>query len=328
LVLATCWRTDRVLGHRLSAEASTDGGDGGRSPGYVAGETAGGERAAAGAAASGGNPVKGGTGGTGSVLGPPEFGPATLFAELSLDGAEAQDPTLTADGLELAFSSDRSGNNDIWSAKRASITDPWLQLELVEELSSAAAEGSPHLSGDGLQIWFASKRAGGLGLQDIWTAVRRTRADAWSTPTVVPALSSAGNDIGPCAQGDWFALASDRDGAGYDLYLADRADPAAPWGAPAVLGSLSTALSEWDPFLTADAHQLLWAANVGTSVDLMWAARANTADTFEVSTPLASLNTEFAEHDPWWSESLGLVVFASNRGGTTALYQALELAKP
>src|SRR5689334_2214185 len=73
----------------------------------------------------------------------PEFGTAELITELSLDGAHDEDPTITADELELIFISNRpgsAGSGDLWSSKRASKTAAWGAPTVLGELSSAADE--------------------------------------------------------------------------------------------------------------------------------------------------------------------------------------------
>src|SRR3954466_16353067 len=55
---------------------------------------------------------------------PPRFSAPTLVASLSDPDAIDEDPTLTADVLELYFMSTRAGNRDIWTARRATAADP------------------------------------------------------------------------------------------------------------------------------------------------------------------------------------------------------------
>src|SRR5262249_21304692 len=57
---------------------------------------------------------------------------------------------------------------------------------------------SPVISADGLSLYFASNRAGSQGStqsSDIWVARRKTKADAFGTPTNVAELNSPDEDM-------------------------------------------------------------------------------------------------------------------------------------
>jgi len=56
---------------------------------------------------------------------------------------------------------------------------PWGDPQPVSAINTAAAEGCPIESPDGLALYFASSRAGGLGKQDIWRTFRATLQSAW-----------------------------------------------------------------------------------------------------------------------------------------------------
>lgn len=295
--------------------------------GGTAGASASGGVDSAGAAAGGGAGASGAAGAGGAAgdagLGePPVFGPAILIAELSDPNAADQDPTLTADGLEICFASLRSGNSDLWSSRRSSLEAPWGAPVRVDSLSTEAGEASPHLSADGLTIWFASDRAGGAGGHDVWMATRSTRDMPWSAAERIAEVSSDASDLAPSVDGNWFALASLRNGETYDLYLATRSGSSSPWGAPEPIAAVNSEASEWDPLLALEGRQLLFSARHEASVDLFWSERATVAESFGTPRPVASLNTEYSDHDPWWSPELGLMVFASDRSGVTKLYEA------
>lgn len=64
------------------------------------------------------------------------FGPGTLVAGVNTDYAADQQPNVSPDGLEMVFSSNRDGNQDVFSATRASVDEPFgnvrnLTMELV-----------------------------------------------------------------------------------------------------------------------------------------------------------------------------------------------------
>jgi hypothetical protein len=95
------------------------------------------------------------------------FGPATMVEELSTAGID-QMPNVSRDGLEIVFVSDRTGGEgglDIWSATRASTSDPWSAPVPLASVNEAGSESRPSLSGDGRRLHF------GRGA-DIWVSTR------------------------------------------------------------------------------------------------------------------------------------------------------------
>ena len=77
------------------------------------------------------------------------FAPPTVVGELS-SADEDDDPTLTADALEVYFVSTRAGGQgmgDIWRSVRSTVDDPWSPPSLARlEAAKAALSGVPHVS--------------------------------------------------------------------------------------------------------------------------------------------------------------------------------------
>jgi Tol biopolymer transport system component len=100
---------------------------------------------------------------------------------------------------------------------------------LVPELSTASIDFQPVLRKDGLEILFASNRAGGLGLYpDLWTSTRESTSDPWSEPVSLGAVvNSTASDFHPTLSFDGTTLmfASDRAGGtvgASDLWMSTR----------------------------------------------------------------------------------------------------------
>jgi hypothetical protein len=81
-------------------------------------------------------------------------------------------PTISADELELFFTSDHNGQRDIWTSRRMDAASPFPQATLVTELSSSSSDWDPELSLDGTTLWLASDRGGGGTDQNIYVATR------------------------------------------------------------------------------------------------------------------------------------------------------------
>jgi len=129
--------------------------------------------------------------------------PVNLGPTVNTDG-EDQQASITSDGLELYFNSDRSGGMgdwDIWVSRRASRDEPWEEPILLGPTINTAAFETGVVSGDGLNLYLnLIGQQGGHGAVDIWLSTRATRDEAWSMPvnlgaTVNSAFHEAMNSI-------------------------------------------------------------------------------------------------------------------------------------
>jgi hypothetical protein len=103
------------------------------------------------------------------------FGPAAAVAALNDAGANDIQPNVRADGLEVVFSSNRTGTlgaQDIWVSTRGNITDPWgAPVNIGSEVNTKDGESRPSLSKDGSQLLFG-RAPGPEGSSDIFVSTR------------------------------------------------------------------------------------------------------------------------------------------------------------
>jgi hypothetical protein len=99
------------------------------------------------------------------------FGTPTEIAELNDATATDSAPVLSADGLEIFFSTNRAGGNntDIWRATRTSPTGTFGTPTAVSELNTASVEIPSWVSPDRCRIILSSDA---LGAYDIYMATR------------------------------------------------------------------------------------------------------------------------------------------------------------
>jgi hypothetical protein len=138
-------------------------------------------------------------------------------------------PTVSGDGLILVFASSRAGTSgpyDLWMSTRATVQDPWgSPVNLGAYVNSSAGELECSLSADGLTLFFASGRPGGLSNYDLWMTTRKSRGDPWTPTTnvgsVVNSTSTEGS-AGVSTDMRTLYFDSDRPGGlgGYDLWEA------------------------------------------------------------------------------------------------------------
>lgn len=238
-------------------------------------------------------------------------------------------PTLTADMLEIYFTSTRSGDSDVWFATRSSVDvdfDPPVHVSVV---NTSAFESSPAIDRDGLTLWFARRldasdagvlEGGGL---DIYVSRRANRQSDWSAPELVVNLSSAGDDIPrpPGAMGLVMPLSRRSEGDTYHLFLATRESQDGEFQSPSLLEPvLRDSYGSVDGFLTWDGEHLLWSYTRDALGDLFISRRNGSEYTQPVG--LDDINTAADERDPWLSPDGKLLFFASDRDETLRIYQA------
>lgn len=179
--------------------------------------------------------------------------PIRLDAPVNTDVAESH-PCPSADGLELYFSDGWTGADgwtahyhscprrpngfggaDLWVTTRADRNDPWDEpVNLGELINTSYDEDQPSISADGLSLYFASNRPGGMGNADLYVSTRPTRMDPWSRPTL---LSSTINvnwkwETNPFISADERSLFFSQGTSAIDVFVSRRADETEPWGTP------------------------------------------------------------------------------------------------
>jgi len=137
--------------------------------------------------------------------------------------------------IVLYFHSDRPGGfggDDIYTSTLQP-DETFGPATLVAELCGSRNEQFPAVRKDGLEIFFAANRLGGIGGGgggiDLWTSTRASTLAPWSTPVNLgPLVNTLNHDGSPAISFDgttlYFMSAGRADGTGplLDLYLATR----------------------------------------------------------------------------------------------------------
>ncbi|HSC86528.1 MAG TPA: hypothetical protein VLC09_04630 [Polyangiaceae bacterium] len=245
------------------------------------------------------------------------------MAELNDPLAKDQDPTLTADELEIFFFSDRSGNEDIWKAKRASVDAQWDPPEPVPELNSDKLDQNPAISRDGLRIWFSSSRTP----RGIYFASRANRDASFGAPELIPIDSGDATDfiIAPSVDISELRMAiSIGSGASRDLYEVVRPSLTASWGPPSLMpGDANGTNAESTPFLIDDGRELLFISGRSGGGDIFWAHRESLGLPTSRVEAITEVNDPAAfESHPHLTSTRARLYFGSTRGGSTDIYMA------
>jgi OOP family OmpA-OmpF porin len=253
-------------------------------------------------------------------------------------------PCISTDGLSLYFHSDRlggQGDKDIWVAKRRTVSDAWQQpINLGSTVNTSANEFGPHLSPDGLELYFSSDRSGGYGFYDLWVTTRASVDAEWGTPANIGNdVNSSAAETAPCISMDGLELyfsdhmdSVPRTGGlgSADLWVASRPNTWSAWGKPVNLGSVVNSVkAEVNPTLSADGLILFFGSTRGGGQGGrdVWVTTRQTLDG-EWCVPRnlgPSVNSEYSETRACMSPDGTMLYFNSNRIGGMGGYDLWQI---
>jgi len=303
---------------------STGGQDAGGGGAGDGGTVSSGGAAGHGGTAAGGAGAQGGGGGGGSicVLGP--FGPPVLIDGVNSSSGE-DDPSISPDERTIYFDSGRAGTlggSDIWYASRGSGSGPFGTPQNLGTVNSAFDEEDVEIAADGLTVYFASDRTGGLGNLDLWYATRTSTGQSFGAPQNLVELSTSSLDRDPAASADGLALffASSRPGGsgGNDIWVATRPNATAPFGTPVNVSEVNSSSGDDNPAISSDGLELYFTSGRpggSGSYDLWVARRSAVTLPFDPPENLNVLNTTALDADPTISGDGLALYFASTRTG-------------
>ncbi len=257
------------------------------------------------------------------------FGEATNLGATVNSSARDSRASISSDGLELYFGSDRPdglGDSDLYVATRPTLDDPWGEpFNLGPTVNTSARERGPRLSADDLSLLFHSNRPGGSGGTDLHIATRPTKEDAWGIPdNLGPTVNSSANDAGASISADGLELYfhSGRPG-GFgerDIWVATRPTIHDDWGEPLNPGStVNSSARNYGPNISPDGLTLFFYSNRPGgygSTDIWMARRATIDDDWSESVNLSPIvNSSSADNAPAFSADGSMLYFHSNRPG-------------
>ena len=211
----------------------------------------------------------------------------------------------------------------------------WAPAQKIDEIAGNSSElntpfvdGCPIQSPDGLSLYMASNRPGGLGLLDIWVARRESTTAPWGEPqNLGEPVNSAADDFcpSPIRGGGLFFVSREAlpgsCGMG-DIYFT-RFDPSLGWREPEHLacapGGPNSPLDEQGPsFVKVDRKALLYFSRSSATVPgEIYVSKRPAGGSFGPAAPVAELNDATANDIQPNVRKDGLeVVFSSNRAGT------------
>lgn len=173
------------------------------------------------------------------------FDPTTiaLVSELS-SSSNDHDPTVTEDGLDIIFASNRAAFTDrLWEATRADISQPWSNVHQINELSALDVQSGHAVSYDGLLVYYAD------GDDDLYVVQRATRNDPFGSPSQLLASGVAFPSVSP----DQLELFYEKPVTS-GVFRRTRVDPTLPFD-PATDQAIEAMAG--DPYMSGDPTILL-----------------------------------------------------------------------
>ena len=130
-------------------------------------------------------------------------------------------------------------------------------INLGPGVNSAAEDFAPHVSKNGLSLYFASTRPGGLGGEDLWVAKRDSTRDSWNAPVNLGTIiNTEANERSPALSRDghllFFATTRGGGSGGFDIWVSWRHHTRDDfgWQTPVNLGTqFNTAATDAGPRL-------------------------------------------------------------------------------
>jgi hypothetical protein len=200
--------------------------------------------------------------------------PIHLVSPINTAGFEGG-PSLSADGLELYFVSDRPGalggpgDQDIYITSRQSVNSAWGEPARVPPpISSPFFDITPTISLDGLTLYFASNRPGPFSppWPDLWVSRRASVNHAWGPAVNLGAgvntpLFEGSVDVSPDHRSLFFAGVTPD--FVFDIFLATRHSTDEPFSARVKLPPpINSEGHDYGPALTPDGHTMFFSSGV------------------------------------------------------------------
>jgi hypothetical protein len=198
--------------------------------------------------------------------------PVHLDSPINTPGFEGK-PSLSADGLELYFVSDRPGalggpgDQDIYVSRRTSVNHSWGEPERVPPpVSSVFFDITPTISLDGLALYFGSNRPGPFSppLPDLWVSHRASVNHPWGEAVnlgegINTPLFEGSIDISPDHRTAFFAGVTPD--FVFDIFVSRRRSTDDPFGPRVKLPEpINSDGHDYGPALTPDGHTMFFSS--------------------------------------------------------------------
>ena len=254
-----------------------------------------------------------------------------MGATLNSAGNEVS-AVISPNGLSFYFTSNRTGQADIWVSQRTSLSSAWgAPQNLGGVVNTAANESIGSLSLDGRTMFLQSNRANSLGLRDNYISTRTDPNNdfGWTTPVNLgPTVNSASDDLAatyfedPTTGVNSIFFGSDRVGTpgfSYHIYQAVR-NSDGTFNAPVPVNEINGPEVDTRVTIRRDGLEIFIASGrpggiAPSQFDIWRSTRASTSSPWSVPTLVPGINTAVDEQSPMLSPDGSILYFASGTTG-------------
>ena len=212
---------------------------------------------------------------------------------------------------------DSAGNVDA-PPPRCDPAKPFGAATALTELNTTSDDVTASLTANELQIVFASARAGGVGLTDIYIATRTSTSQPFGAPSLLAGVNTSGRDSRPILTADGLFLYAEylaTPSSSWDIVRATRASTAATFSAASAVATIDSAQNDTAPFVMPDHSAIYFVSNRSGNNELYVATGANGnfgAPSLVTGTNLSGASTE---DYPALTPDQKTMYFASDRAG-------------
>lgn len=208
----------------------------------------------------------------------------------------------------------------------APFDQPFGPPQLIAEIATADEDDDPSLTGDMLELYFASRPGGGA--DTIFVSTRSSVTEPWSPPQTIPALNMGGTVNNPKVTADglaiYFSSSRTPNMGGTDLWRSTRPDRLSAWSTPAPVSDLASAVNDYEPYALSGELVLYFTMDPANNPATYRSSRASTAQTWSAPIAVPGVDQPGYDGSPWvTADELG-IMFHSGRSGTTTLYRAVR----
>ncbi len=180
----------------------------------------------------------------------------------------------------------------------------------VTALANPAIDEDPTFTGDLLDLFFMSMRAGD---KDIWTSRRAVATEPWGAPTLVAELSApVTEEYGPAITLNGLAIwfVTNRDGGRAQLWRATRETRAASWATPRAVPELASSAIDTAPTVDPAERTLYFASDRagGSKFDIYVSTRPSLDAPWGTPTMVPGISSAVDSFDPFIAAN-GLLLF-------------------
>ncbi|HET9484104.1 MAG TPA: hypothetical protein VFO79_09120 [Xanthomonadales bacterium] len=196
----------------------------------------------------------------------------------------------------------------------------WAPPQKLAELNTMEYETDPSISADGLDIVFASTRAGGVGSTDLYRASRQSRDQPFSTPVRIAELSTPLADQAAELSADALTLylKIPTSTMTQDIASARRMTRTSPFGSLTPEPSLSSPEDDTNPAISRDGRTFSTTRGMGSTRELYIYERQNQNQPWSPARQVMELSTPMTESGAAFGADGLVVIFQSDRDSPMA----------